>query len=121
MSLGKLETRGSETLNERRDHLKMEAAADLVSLLIKGGHVFLEAQHLEAVSSHGWEETHQRIALIGAESEAELRKLQESLLGAKEKTQRLAMVLDFSAKQPNLPPALAEGIAKAVDNLTREL
>lgn len=121
MSKDQLDIRTRERLDERREHLKQDAAAGLIGLLLKGGEVFLEGQALENQAANGWEETKQRLALIDAESEAELRKLQECLHGAKEKTQRLSMVLGFAAQNPGLHPAIAEGIAKAVDNLTREL
>ena len=121
MSEGQLNSQAQDRLAERRDNVKIDAAAGLVSLLLKGGNVFLEAQGLNGKIAFDWEQTQQRLTIIGAENEAELRKLQACLDGAKEKTERLAMVLDFAAKSPGLPPAIAEGIGKAVDNLTREL
>ena len=100
----------------------VDAAADAICLLIKGGHVLLESERLDAAARKGWEDTNQRIAQLDAESRRALQDLEAKLAGAKEKTTRLQMVLDLvAAKGDSLPDTISSGLGKAIESLTKEL
>lgn len=112
--------RNRDAIRDKALDKSIDAAADVVSLLVRGGHVVLSAQEKQAETAANWEATHQRIAELDANTRSELQKLKADLSKAKEKTERLRLVLD-TVRRPDLPEALAEALARAIDNLTKEL
>lgn len=89
----------------------IEAAAKVVDLIVHGGHVFLNAHAAQVEMTKARQATEDAISLLDAQTTAELRKLERSLHGERDKTERLRIIADVAAKQVNVNPVLAEAFA----------
>lgn len=110
----------------RKEQLKLKAAdrgidiaADAITLLIEGGRVFVERERIQTEVAKGWEETHQRIAAMDAETRNILLRLEGEMAMARDRTERLNAVLATISRLGNeMPDTLARGFEKALHNLT---
>ena len=93
-----------------------ELAGSLCSIVENG----MEIWKLDAQAKAYWEKTRADIERISKEADVRLSELQHDLEHAKDKTERLRILVETINRNPNLPPLLQEGIAKALDNVTRQ-
>lgn len=93
---------------------KAEAAMKVVDLIVHGGRVFLDVQAANVEMTRNRKATEDSIALLDAQTNAELKKLEQALLTEQDKTKRLQIVADAAARQQDMNPVLAEALAHAL-------
>lgn len=93
---------------------KAEAAMKVVDLIVHGGRVFLDAHAANVEMTKNRRATEDSIALLDAQTNAELKKLEQSLLTEHDKTRRLQIVADAAARTQGMDPILAEALAHAL-------
>lgn len=93
---------------------KAEAAMKVVDLIVHGGRVFLDAHATNVEMTKSRRATEDSIALLDAQTNAELKKLEQSLLTEQDKTRRLQIVADAASRTQGMDPILAEALAHAL-------
>ena len=98
----------------------VETVADVIGVLVRGGNAWIEVGQGREQSERDNEATQRRIAELDAGTRDYLGRLGGDLSKTKEKTEQLRLLLDYAAgSAKDVPPAIAEGVCMALDNLTR--
>ena len=98
----------------------IDAVANLMDLAVKTGGVLLESKQLDDKLRAHREEVDNEIRKLDAASRRQVEQLAADLSKMQERTDQLQRLLSFMTTQgPNLHPSVAEGIGKAIHNLTQ--